>query len=108
MGVLALLTNIREIKRAVVADESGALLESMGADADSESTAAVMGFTVSTINQLGEAFGLGPTHRISFTGAKQCCVLTILDVNLIAAFVDPTVSVSGIEKKLDTALHRTT
>lgn len=106
MGVLALLTNIREIKRAVVADEMGALLESMGADSDSEAVAAVMGFTVSTINQLGEAFGLGAAVRVCFTGANQSCVLTVLDSNLVAAFVDPAVSVSGIEKKLDTALHR--
>ena len=107
MGVLALLTNIREIKSAVVADEMGALLESMGANSDSEAVAAVMGFTVSSINQVGEALGLGPAQRISFTGSNQSCILTILDSNLVATFVDPAVSLSGIEKKLDTALHRT-
>lgn len=106
MGVLSLLTNVREIKRVVVADEMGALLESMGGDSDSEAVAAVMGFTVTTINQIGDAFGLGTAQRVCFSGAKQHCVLTVLDSNLVAAFVDSSVPVSGIEKKLDTALHR--
>lgn len=105
MHILNLLTNIREIEHAVVADLTGALLESMG-DSDSETIAAVMGYTAAKMNEVGETLGLGEMTQMSFGGKSRACIVTMLDSNVVATFVDPTVSLTGVEKKLDSSLHR--
>jgi predicted regulator of Ras-like GTPase activity (Roadblock/LC7/MglB family) len=105
MRILTLFNNIREIKNAVVADLSGALLESMG-DPDSEAVAAVAGYTAATMNEVGETLGLGGLEQLSFSGPSSACIVTMLDTNVVATFIDPAVSLAGVEKKLDITLHR--
>jgi len=105
MGVLSLLTSIREIKKAVVGDMMGTLLETMG-DSKGEVVAAVMGFALTTMNQAGDAMGLGSLQRCCYVGKKETCIITLLDNTIIAAYIDPSAPISGVEKKLDTALYR--
>lgn len=105
MGVLSLFVGIREIKKSVVGDFMGALLESLG-ESDGESVAAVMGFTANNFGQAGETLGLGALQRVSVSGKKNSCIVTILDNMIVTAYFDPTIAVATIEKKIDTALHQ--
>ncbi|MBK8013563.1 MAG: roadblock/LC7 domain-containing protein [Deltaproteobacteria bacterium] len=105
MQILSLLTNVREIKHAVVSDLAGTLLESMG-ESDAETIGAVMGYTAAAINDVGAALGLGELQRISYAGKAQSCVVTMLDENVVATFIDPSTSMAAVEKKIDGALRR--
>jgi predicted regulator of Ras-like GTPase activity (Roadblock/LC7/MglB family) len=105
MGVLTALSSIREIKRAIVGDLDGTLIEVLG-EPEAEAVAAAMGFAAATMNQVGEILGLGNMRRFTFTGKKDPCIATLLDTTIVAVFVDPAASLPAIEKKLDAALFQ--
>ncbi len=105
MGVLNLLSNIREVKKAVVGDLEGTLIEVLG-ESDGEQIAAVTAFAANTASQAGDALGLGELQRISFTGKQNSWISTLVDDAIISVCVVPASSVAAIEKKLDAVLHQ--
>ena len=105
MGVLAMFSGIREIKKGVVCDMSGTLQEAMG-ESDAESVAAVLGFTASSFQHVGTSLGMGELRRISITGKTATCVATALDNYIVAVFTEPTATLTTLEKNIDSALRK--
>lgn len=106
MADLALLTQLPQVQRAVMASLDGALVEAVG-DADAEGLAGVSAFLVVTLADAGEQFGLGALRWISIAGTTQALILALDDDAVITGYVDPPKSLAVVEKALDAALGRT-
>jgi hypothetical protein len=105
MSSLAAIGKLPEVKRAVVSDSGGALLESVG-EPDPEGVAAVMGFCAAALGRAGELLGFGSVDRFVVTGVQTASISTMQGDTIVTVFVDPTKPISVVEKKLETALPR--
>ena len=105
MADLSLLTRFPEIRRAVVGDRSGSVLDSVG-EPDPESLAAVTGSVAESLTQAGEGLGLGALRWVSVEGEKQASIIAIDEDAIVAGRVDSPRSIGAIQKAVDAALLR--
>jgi predicted regulator of Ras-like GTPase activity (Roadblock/LC7/MglB family) len=94
-----------EVTALVVTDDTGTLLDSSG-DIDGESFGAVHVVAMQALLRCGSALGLGALQRITVTGARRACVISLYDREVLGVYIDPSKSLGAFEKKLDTALRR--
>jgi len=105
MLIPPLIAKLPEVKSAVVADLGGAVVEVLR-ERDGEGAAAVIGFLWSTAAEAGDHLGLGALRLVSYAGPARGAVVASAGSRLVAAFVEPTSSLSSVEKLLAGALER--
>ncbi len=101
---LKLIANRPEVKRAVLSDPAGGLLDA-DREPDGETVAAVTGFLTSTMTQAGDQLGLGALRTISFAGGAKACLVAVQSDSMLTAFVEPPTSIPALEKVLDSSLQ---
>jgi len=102
---LQAIAAIPEVKSAVLADLEGALAEAI-AEPDAETIAAIMGFTIASVNKAGELLGLGPLARLNVIGPSRSCIATVRGDTVLTTVIDQGRSAGAVEEKLDTILQR--
>lgn len=103
MADLSFLTQLPEVRSAVLSDAAGGLVESIR-EADGESVAAVTSFLVSSLGQAGEEVGLGPLNRLSFAGPTQAGLVVLFAEGILSAVIQPPGAFPAVERALDAAL----
>jgi predicted regulator of Ras-like GTPase activity (Roadblock/LC7/MglB family) len=89
-----------EVTGVVVADPSGALIDSNG-DVDGESVGAVVAVAVRSLNTAAESLGVGTLKRATITGSGFACLIVATDRELFGIYADPTKPIGPLEKKLE-------
>jgi predicted regulator of Ras-like GTPase activity (Roadblock/LC7/MglB family) len=102
MSALSGIAKLPEVRGAVLGDLTGVFVDAIR-EADGESIAAVMGFVASAIIQAGELLGLGGLRRIAISGPIQASLVVVDGQRLLAARVEPSRSLTTVEKYVDAA-----
>lgn len=99
------IARVPDVRSALVCDPAGALLSSVR-EHDGESAAAVTGFLVSTLGQIGDELGLGPFQRMSVAGQGRATLVLALRSTILAAVIEPAAALPAAEQAIDTLLQR--
>lgn len=101
---LASIASLPEVKSAVRAHPSGALLDSVR-DGDPESTAAVAGFLTTVLGEAGDLVGLGTFRRTAVSGTKGASYIVAQADSVVVARIEPATSVGAFERLVEAALQ---
>jgi hypothetical protein len=104
---LKVVAAIPGVKSAVLGDREGVWRES-ARETDGEALAAEMGFLATTLEEAGEALGLGALRRFSAAAPARATVVVLRGAGVIAARVEPARTLSAVEKAIDTSLQEWT
>jgi len=102
MQDLAMVTNIPEIKSAVLGDLEGTFLDAFN-ETDGESIVAVMGYLAVALQAAGTTLGLGALRRVALASARHASLMLVDGNSFISAVVDPVSALGAVEKTFDAA-----
>jgi predicted regulator of Ras-like GTPase activity (Roadblock/LC7/MglB family) len=102
MSALSGIAKLPEVRGAVLGDLTGVLVDAIR-EADGESIAAVMGFVASALIQAGELLGLGALRRVAISAPIQASLMVVDGQSLLGARVEPSRSLTAVEKYVETA-----
>lgn len=96
----AAVSALSEVTSWVLGDREGGLLEAVE-EPESETMAAISGFTVSHLAEAAEGLGLGRIEGLTIAGGGQTSILAINDKCVLTARVDARGSVAKVESKIE-------
>lgn len=100
MNVSSLLDGLLDLRGAVVGDSAGALVEEIGANANSEEIAAVSGLLVREFSQIGDALGTGALEILVIKGKQSTRVIARQHDSVLAVELAPTRATDDLENRL--------
>jgi|CZKU01.1.fsa_nt_gi hypothetical protein len=105
MNPFDVVSKIPGIVAAILSDESGNLLESVG-NIDGESAAAVNAFARESFGKAGDILGLGSLDRVVIASPTRSAIVAVRPGYVMSVFADAGKPFSTVEKKLTEILSR--